>query len=358
MSKQKRVLIIDDSAAVRQTLSEIINEHEQLEVMATAGDPFQAAEKMRREVPDVIMLDIEMPRMDGVTFLRRLMAQRPVPVVVCSSLVGDGTATLTAVLEAGAVEVIEKPALGTQHGLHESRIRIQDTVLAASHARLGKRKAVAHRDNLSADAVLPPPSGRAMLKTTETIVVIGASTGGTEALRLVLQELPPDTPPVVIVQHMPESFTSAFASRLDTVCKITVKEARNGDRALRGHALIAPGGRHMILTRSGASYGVEVRDGPLVSRHRPSVDVLFRSTARVAGANALGIIMTGMGNDGAQGLKEMRDAGAETIGQNEASCIVYGMPAEAKKLGGVAAETDLAGISRAIARTGQISQAS
>mgnify|MGYP000011324139 FL=1 len=338
---KKRVLIVDDSAAVRQVMSEIVNADDRMEVMATAGDPFQASERMQNEVPDVIVLDIEMPRMDGLTFLRRLMAQRPVPVVVCSTLVGAGTKTLDAVVTAGAVEVIEKPSLGTRHKLLESQMQIQDAILAASHASVGRRKAFQVRANLSADAVLPPPSGRAMLKTTDKIVVIGASTGGTEALCRVLENLPAYAPPIVIVQHMPEAFTSAFAQRLNSMCKITVKEARDGDSVLRGHALIAPGGRHTILTRSGANYRVEVRDGPLVHRHRPSVDVLFRSAARVAGANGVGIILTGMGNDGAHGLKEMLDTGATTYGQSEKSCVVYGMPAEAKKMGAVQSEVDL-----------------
>jgi len=349
LKKKKRVLIIDDSAAVRQTLADIVNAHEDMEVMATAIDPFQASERMRQEIPDVITLDVEMPRMDGITFLRRLMAQRPIPVVMCSSLVGDGTATLTAALEAGAVDIITKPTLGTRQKLLDGTVQIQDAILAAAHAKLGRHAKIKMRTNLSADAILPPPSGRAMLKTTEKIVVIGASTGGTEALRAVLEVLPPYAPPIVIVQHMPEAFTSAFAKRLNSICKITVKEALDGDSVLRGQALIAPGGRHTLLTRSGANYRVEVREGPLVNRHRPSVDVLFRSTARVAGANALGIIMTGMGGDGAQGLKEMLDAGASTYGQSEKSCVVYGMPAEAKKLGAVLSELSLPEISEVIA---------
>lgn len=349
-NRKKRVLIVDDSAAVRQVLSEIVNAHENMEVMATAGDPFQASERMRDEAPDVIVLDIEMPRMDGLTFLRRLMSQRPIPVVVCSSLVGSGSKTLDAVVSAGAVEVIEKPSLGTRQKLLESRMQIQDAILAAAHASVGRRKAVQTRANLSADVILPPPpSGRAMLKTTDKVVVIGASTGGTEALCRVLESLPAYAPPIVIVQHMPEAFTSAFAQRLNRVCKITVKEASNDDSVLRGHALIAPGGRHTLLTRSGANYRVEVRDGPLVHRHRPSVDVLFRSTARVAGSNAVGIILTGMGNDGAHGLKEMRDVGATTYGQSEKSCVVYGMPAEAKKMGAVQSEVDLSDFAGIIA---------
>lgn len=350
---KKRVLIVDDSAAVRQVMSEIVGSDDRLEVMATAGDPFQATERIRDEIPDVIILDIEMPRMDGLTFLRRLMAQRPIPVVVCSSLVGSGTKTLDAVVNAGAVEVIEKPSLGTRQKLLDSRMQIQDAIVAASHARLIRHKSIRVREDLSPDAIIEPPSRRPMLKTTDKIVLIGASTGGTEALCKVLEQLPPYAPPIVIVQHMPEAFTSAFAQRLNKLCKITVKEASNGDRVVRGQALIAPGGRHTLLTRSGANYQVEVREGPLVHRHRPSVDVLFRSAAKAAGANAVGVIMTGMGNDGAQGLKEMRDAGATTYGQSEESCVVYGMPAEAMKSGAVQSEMDLAGIARMLTSLGR-----
>jgi two-component system, chemotaxis family, protein-glutamate methylesterase/glutaminase len=346
---KKRVLIVDDSAAVRQVLSEIVNADKRMEVMATAGDPFQATERISKEVPDVIVLDVEMPRMDGLTFLRRLMAQRPIPVVICSTLVGAGTQMLDAVVTSGAVDVIAKPALGTRQKLIDTRMQIQDTIVAAAHACLDRRKAFRTRENLSADAVLPAPSRHAMLKTTDKVVVIGASTGGTEALCRVLESLPAYTPPIVIVQHMPEAFTSAFAQRLNSMSRITIREAKNNDRVLRGHALIAPGGRHTLLTRSGANYRVEVRDAPLVNRHRPSVDVLFRSAAQVAGTNAVGIIMTGMGNDGAHGLKEMRDAGAVTYGQSEKSCVVYGMPAEAKKLGAVGKEIDLSKLAETIA---------
>lgn len=351
--KKKRVLVIDDSAAVRQALSDIIDSHPELEVMATAGDPFHASEKLRTEVPDVITLDIEMPRMDGVTFLRRLMAQHPIPVVVCSSLVGDGSATLAAVIEAGAVDVIAKPALGTSQTLFESSVQIQDTVLAASHARLDRRRPVWPQDRQAVEAAPPSSSGRALIKTTDKIVVIGASTGGTEALRAVLEAQSAFSPPIVIVQHMPEAFTSAFANRLDGLCKITVKEAKAGDRLQRGLALIAPGGKHTVLTSCGANYGVNVRDGPLVSHHRPSVDVLFRSAAKTAGSNAIGIIMTGMGNDGAYGLKEMRDAGATTFGQCAKSCVVYGMPQEAMKIGAVEQELDLNGLTQVITRLAQ-----
>ena len=352
-SGKKRVLIVDDSALVRQTLSDIISAHPQLEVMATASDPFQASERIREQLPDVITLDVEMPRMDGLTFLRRLMAQRPIPVVVCSSLAAEGTATMIAATEAGAVEVITKPSLATKKQLEEASVRIQDAVLAAAHARLDRRsKAVPVESKLSADAMLTAPKAGSMVQTTEKVVAIGASTGGTDALRQVLERLPPYAPPIVIVQHMPSGFTDAFAQRLDSLCAVTVKEAKTGDRLLRGQVLIAPGNKHMLLRRSGANYYVELRDGPLVSRHRPSVDVLFRSVARFAGSNALGIIMTGMGDDGARGLKEMRDAGARTVGQSEESCIVYGMPAEAVKHGAVETQAHLGKIADIIKATG------
>lgn len=351
-SAKKRVLIVDDSAVVRQTISEIVAAHPELEVMATANDPFQAAERLKREIPDVIVLDVEMPRMDGITFLRRLMAQRPLPVVICSTLVGEGTNTFLAALEAGAVDVILKPNLSTRKFLEESAIRIQDAILAAAHARLSRRQTVQMEAKLTADAMLAPAGRSSMVQTTQKVVAIGASTGGTEALRIVLQSLPHDAPPIVIVQHMPEAFTQSFARRLDEICQITVKEARHGDSVLQGQALIAPGARHMLLTRSGANYRVEVKEGPLVNRHRPSVDVLFRSVSRVAGVNAVGVIMTGMGDDGARGLKEMRDSGARTLGQNEATCVVYGMPAEAMKHGGVEREVALSEIAPLIQRLG------
>ena len=352
-ANRKRVLIVDDSAVVRQTISEIVSAHPQLEVMATANDPFQAAERLKREWPDVIVLDVEMPRMDGITFLRRLMAQKPVPVVICSTLVGEGSKTYLAALEAGAVDLIEKPNISTRKFLEESSIRLQDAVLGAAHARVTRRESVAPPTKHSADVMLAPAEHRAMAQTTNKVVAIGASTGGTEALRVVLQSLPHNAPPIVIVQHMPEAFTKGFAKRLDELCQITVKEAVSGDSVLPGQALIAPGAKHMMLIRSGANYRVEVKDGPLVNRHRPSVDVLFRSVARVAGSNAVGVIMTGMGDDGARGLREMRDVGARTVGQNEATCVVYGMPAEAMKAGGVEQEVDLNMIGRLVQRLGQ-----
>ncbi|MEM9145390.1 MAG: chemotaxis response regulator protein-glutamate methylesterase [Pseudomonadota bacterium] len=348
-----RVLIVDDSAVVRQTLAHLINAAPDMEVMGTAADPFHAAQKLRTEAPDVITLDVEMPRMDGITFLRKLMSQRPVPVIVCSSLVGEGTRTMLDALEAGAVEIIQKPSVATKEFLEESAIRIQDAVRAAARARLSKRAPVSPQPKLSADAMLAKRKAPgAMAKTTQTIVAIGASTGGTEALRQVLEALPPFAPPILIVQHMPSGFTKAFADRLNQTTQITVREARDRDSVIRGQALIAPGNQHMMLQRSGANYYVAIKDGPLVTRHRPSVDVLFRSTAQSAGANAVGIIMTGMGSDGAAGMKEMRESGAHTIGQNEATCIVYGMPKEAMKAGAVAEEVDLNKIAGLIVRHG------
>jgi two-component system chemotaxis response regulator CheB len=349
-NRRIRVLVVDDSAVVRQAMAEIIASDPEMEVMGTAGDPFVAAQRIRAEMPDVITLDVEMPRMDGVTFLRKLMSQHPIPVVMCSSLVGANTETLAAAMAAGAVDVICKPQIGVKGFLEESRVQICDAVKAASQARLSKMQPRPVATKLTADAVLPPPTASAMIKTTEMIVAVGASTGGTEALKLFLSQMPLDCPPIVIVQHMPAVFTAAFARRLDNECAVSVKEACDGDRLLRGHALIAPGARHTLLKRSGASYGVEVRDGPLVSRHRPSADVLFRSVARHAGRNAIGIIMTGMGDDGARGLKEMRDAGARTLGQDQESCVVYGMPKEAMRMGAVEEELPLERLAAAALR--------
>ena len=333
-----RVLIVDDSATVRQTLASVLESDPQIEVIGVASDPFVAARRIRDEIPDVITLDVEMPRMDGITFLRKIMAQHPLPVVMCSSLVEAGSETLLQALEAGAVDVILKPRMGVAEHLLESRIRICDAVKAAASARVaGARRppvALSHAPQepsrkLTADAMLPPPDGRAMARTTETVVCIGASTGGTEALREVLEALPADSPGIVIVQHMPEKFTASFAKRLDSLCAVSVKEAEDGDTVLRGRVLIAPGNKHTLLERSGARYYVSVKDGPLVSRHRPSVDVLFRSAARSAGSNAVAVIMTGMGDDGARGMEEMKNAGAMTLAQDEATSVVFGMPKEA-----------------------------
>ncbi len=339
-----RVLIVDDSALVRQTLTEILQSDPEIEVMGAAADPFAAARRIQQEVPDVITLDIEMPRMDGITFLRKIMTQHPVPVVVCSSLAEMGSETLSQAWEAGAIEVIAKPRVGTAQFLQESKIRICDVVKAAARVRVASflrstgdsRRPSGPAKKLTADAMLAAPTaGQAMARTTETVICIGASTGGTESLRIVLEALPATSPGIVIVQHMPEKFTEAFARRLDGLCEVEVKEAVDGDTVLRGRVLIAPGDRHTLLQRSGARYYVSVKTGPLVSRHRPSVDVLFRSAARYAGANAVGIIMTGMGDDGARGLLEMKQSGAFTVAQDEASSVVFGMPKEAIALGAV-----------------------
>jgi two-component system chemotaxis response regulator CheB len=279
-----------------------------------------------------------MPRMDGLTFLQKIMSQHPLPVLMCSSLTGKGTETALKALEYGAVDIITKPNVGTKQFLEESKIRICDAVKAAAQARLQKqsRPSISVAPKLTADAVLAKASKtQAMIQTTEKIVIVGASTGGTEALRVFLEGFPADSPGIVIVQHMPEHFTATFAQRLNELCKISVKEAANNDTVVRGRALIAPGSKHTLLKRSGARYYVEVKDGPLVSRHRPSVDVLFRSAARYAGKNCVGVIMTGMGDDGARGMLEMKEAGAYNIAQDEATSVVYGMPKEAVKYGGV-----------------------
>ena len=365
-----KVLIIDDSAVVRQAMSDILGADPEIEVIGTAQDPIFAVKKIKANRPDVITLDVEMPRMDGLTFLRRLNESgSPIPVVICSSKVEAGSENAAKALEYGAIEMILKPQLGTKQFLHESSIKICDAVKAAYHATPKLNRLIARsmgggsasydsittgyeggsagpsrydtghssdiiQPKLSADAVIAPGAYNT-LETTEKLIIIGASTGGTEALRDVLEKMPADAPGIVIVQHMPEHFTTSFANRLNGLCKISVKEAADGDTVMRGQALIAPGNRHTLLKRSGARYYVEVKDGPLVSRHRPSVDVLFRSAARYAGKNAVGVIMTGMGDDGAKGMKEMHDAGSYTIAQDEETCIVYGMPAEAVKLGGV-----------------------
>ena len=336
MDRKIRVLVVDDSAVVRQTLVSILSSDPQLEVMNPASDPYVAAERINQQLPDVITLDVEMPRMDGLTFLRKLMNQHPIPVVMCSSLTPEGSESAMKALEYGAVDIIRKPSVGTKQFLEEARVQICDVVKAAAGARV-KRVPVRRMEvapKLTADAVLPRPLSRAMVETTEKVVVVGASTGGTEALRIFLEALPADAPGIVIVQHMPENFTAAFARRLDGLCRIAVKEAQNNDTVIRGRALIAPGNRHTLLKRSGARYFVEVKEGPLVSRHRPSVDVLFRSAARYAGPNCVAAILTGMGDDGARGMLELKEAGAATLAQDEASCVVFGMPKEAIRLGG------------------------
>lgn len=331
-----KVLIVDDSATVRQTLAEVLGSDPGIEVIGTAADPFIAVERMKAQKPDVLLLDIEMPRMDGLTFLDRIMSQHPIPVVICSTLTSAGSTSAMSALDRGAVDIVCKPTLGTKKFIEESRIQLIHTVIAASKVdprRMRRRAPGIDAPKLTADAVLPVAKGRAMLETTDRVVAIGASTGGTEALAELLSGLPADSPGIVIVQHMPEHFTGPLAKRLDGLSRIHVKEAEAGDSVLRGQALLAPGGKHLLLQRSGARYFVDVKDGPLVARHRPSVDVLFRSTARYAGPNGIGVLLTGMGDDGAQGLLEMKNAGAQTIAQDEATCVVFGMPHEAIKLG-------------------------
>jgi two-component system chemotaxis response regulator CheB len=338
-----RVLVVDDSAVVRQALSSLLAADPEIEVMGTASDPFVAADRIAEEIPDVITLDIEMPRMDGLTFLKTLMTQHPVPVVICSSLAEQGAQSSLRALDYGAVDIITKPRLGTRQYLEDSRTSICDVVKAGIERTVEPK--------LTADVILPQAT-HAMAETTEKVIVVGASTGGTEALKSLLETLPPDAPGIVIVQHMPELFTRAFANRLDGLCAITVKEAETNDTVLRGRALIAPGNHHMLLRRSGARYFVEIKDGPLVCRHRPSVDVLFRSAARYAGPNAVGVILTGMGDDGARGMLEMKNAGSFNIAQDEASSVVFGMPKEAIKLDGVHKVLPLAHIPAAILKHG------
>ncbi|RPI73321.1 MAG: chemotaxis response regulator protein-glutamate methylesterase [Desulfobacteraceae bacterium] len=351
LKKKIRVLIVDDSAVVRQTLQDILSSDPRIEVMALASDPLIAAEKIKHEVPDVITLDLEMPRMDGITFLQKIMNQHPIPIVICSSMAGKGSENAFKAMDYGAVEIIEKPKMGTKKFLEESRIRICDVVKAASVAKL---RTVAEprriEPKLTADAILPKTMPKSVIHTTEHIVAVGASTGGTEALRIFLEALPKDSPGIVIVQHMPENFTSAFARRLNSLCEIEVKEAEDGDSVLRGRALIGPGNHHILMKRSGARYYVEIKDGPLVSRHRPSVDVLFRSVARYAGPNAVGVIMTGMGDDGAKGMLEMKQAKAYNIAQDETTSVVFGMPHEAIKLGGADKVLPLEAIAGAVLR--------
>jgi two-component system chemotaxis response regulator CheB len=330
ISQKVRVLIVDDSASVRQILTTILSEDPQIEIMATASDPFAAARRLQIELPDVILLDIEMPRMDGITFLRKIMAQHPIPVIICSSLTEDGSDLMFQAFEAGAVDIVPKPRIDTRQALLESSGRLREAVKSAARARVrprAERRLIEKK--LSADAIIPPPVLGRSRPTTERIVCIGASTGGTEALSDVLEALPANCPGILIVQHMPQGFTAAFARRLDSTCAMKVSEAVDGEPVLPGHAYIAPGARHMLLQRTGMRYHIAIKDGPPVSRHRPSVDVLFRSAAQYAGSNALGVIMTGMGDDGARGLLEMRKLGAATRAQDEDSCVVFGMPKEA-----------------------------
>jgi two-component system chemotaxis response regulator CheB len=349
-----RVMVIDDSAVVRQVLTGLLAQAPGIEVMAAVADPLLAIERLKLDWPDVIVLDVEMPRMDGITFLRMVMQQRPTPVVICSTLTDKGAKTTLEAMAAGAVAIVTKPKVGLKQFLSEAADELLTTVRAAAKANVrrlaaGRPQPMVPVARHTADVILPP-TARAMTQTTERVVALGTSTGGTQALEEVLTTLPRVCPGIVIVQHMPEKFTAAFAARLDSLCQISVKEAEHNDRVVPGRALIAPGGRHMLLKRSGAQYFVEVIDGPLVNRHRPSVDVLFRSVAKSAGANALGVIMTGMGDDGAAGLLEMRNVGARTAAQDEDSCVVFGMPKEAIKRNAAEKVLPLGGIGPEIQR--------
>ena len=305
--------------------------------VTTAPDPLVALNKIQALRPDVITLDVEMPRMDGLSFLKKIMAEDPIPVVMCSSLTGRGAEVTMKAFQYGAVDVINKPKLGARQFIEESKILICDAVKGAAKARVRRLNSLSHppEPKLTADAVIEKPKANVTFQTTEKIVAVGASTGGTEAIRVFLQSLPYDAPGIVIVQHMPQDFTAAFAQRLDDICRVSVKEAGDGDSVIPGRVLIAPGNYHMLLKRSGARYYVQIKEGPLVCRHRPSVDVLFRSVARYAGMNAIGIIMTGMGDDGSRGMLEMKNAGAYNLAQDERSCIVFSMPCEAIKKGAI-----------------------
>lgn len=367
MTNKIKIMVVDDSALVRQAITQILDADPGIEVIGTASDPVFAQQKFQQGLqPDVLILDLEMPRMDGLSFLRKLMSERPLPVIICSSLAEKGAQATFDALQAGAVSIITKPKLGLKSFLEDSANDIVQAVRAAARAnvrvlvRAGAASTTAaasatpttsstagnvtppktpgmdaslSRPKNTADVMLSAGSTTTLSKTTDQVIAIGTSTGGTQALEAVLTKLPITCHGLVIVQHMPEKFTGMFAERLNSICQIEVREAKNGDRVMPGRALIAPGGKHMMLKRSGAQYIVEVADGPLVNRHKPSVDVLFRSVAKFAGANALGIIMTGMGDDGARGMKEMHDAGARTIAEDESTCVVFGMPREAIKLG-------------------------
>jgi len=348
-----KVMVVDDSAVVRQVVAGLLGATAGMQVIAAVADPLLAIERMKQQWPDVIVLDVEMPRMDGITFLRKIMSERPTPVVICSTLTEKGARTTLEAMAAGAVAIVTKPKLGLKQFLTDASDDLVATVKSAARAnvrRLALRAEAppAPAPKNTADVILAAASPRAMTQTTERVVAIGTSTGGTQALEEVLTALPRVSPGIVIVQHMPEKFTAAFAARLDGLCRISVKEAESNDRVVPGRALIAPGGRHLVLKRSGAQYFVEVVDGPLVNRHRPSVDVMFRSVAKSAGVNALGVIMTGMGDDGAAGLLEMRNAGARTVAQDEESCVVFGMPKEAIKRGGVEKTLPLGAVAQEI----------
>lgn len=347
VNRRTSVMVVDDSAVMRRVLTEVLSADPDIEVLGAASDPIFAMHHMQRRWPDVLIMDVEMPRMDGITFLRKIMAERPTPVIICSSLTEQGAKTTMEAMSAGAVEIVTKPKLGVKNFLEAEGAHLARVVKSAARIRVERLA--------SRVTARPMPTGApavAMAETTDRVVAIGTSTGGTQALEVVLSALPAVVPGIVVVQHMPEKFTTAFARRLDSLCNIEVREARNRDRVIPGVAYIAPGGRHMLMRRSGAQYYVEVRDGPVVNHHRPSVDVLFQSVAKAAGANALGVIMTGMGDDGAEGIRQMRAAGAHTVAQNEETCVVFGMPKEAIKRGAIDTVLPLDGIAQEIVRFG------
>ena len=346
-----KVFIVDDSAVVRQVLQAVLLRDPGIAVIGTAPDPLFALQRMQQgEWPDVLVLDVEMPRMDGITFLKKLMADHPLPVVICSTLTEKGAQITLDALAAGAVSVVTKPRVGLKDFLLEQTAELTQTIKAAARAN-PRSLSVMSRATVTTKNIAP--SAHVLTDTTEKIIAMGMSTGGTVALERVLTTLPRTLPGIAVVQHMPEKFTATFAERLNTVCALEVREACDGDRLIPGLVLIAPGGRHMQVRRSGAQYHVEVRDGPPVNRHRPSVDVLFRSVAQCAGRNALGIILNGMGDDGARGLKEMHDAGARTVAQDEATSVVYGMPKEAVKLGAADRSLPLSEVGAAIVEYGR-----
>jgi len=354
MPNKIRVLIVDDSSLVRQMLSEILNAAPDIEVVGTAGDPLIARERIKALNPDVLTLDVEMPRMDGITFLSNLMRLRPMPVVMVSSLTEQGAEITLKALELGAVDFVSKPKLDLAGTLNEfsddilAKVRVAASARVRAHA--GSSALPRVQPKYSADAVLPALTQQRLFRTTDRIIAIGASTGGTEAIREVLSGLPADSPAVVIAQHIPAAFSGPFTRRMDSICALSVCEPRDGQQIMPGHVYIAPGGLHLMVERDGARYLCRLSEGPLVNRHRPSVDVLFRSVAQNVGPNAVGAILTGMGDDGARGLKEMLEAGAQTVAQDEASSVVWGMPGAAVRLGGAAEVLPLERIASALLR--------